>query len=60
MNIKQAASLLIVAMLLSVAAWAFWHYLGPAADSALAVIVITGLLLDNIRLRKQGRNKDGN
>lgn len=55
-NIKQAALLLIVALLISVTAWAFWRYLGQDADSVLAAILIAGLLLDNIRLRKQGQN----
>lgn len=56
MNIKQAALLLIVALLISVTAWAFWRYLGQDADSVLAAILIAGLLLDNIRLRKQAKN----
>jgi hypothetical protein len=58
MNAKQATQLLVLALLISMTGWAFWHYLGSEADSVLAAIVIIGLVLDNIRLRKQVQNKN--
>jgi hypothetical protein len=52
MKIGQTMLFLIWAISISATAWAFWHYLGPYADMVLMIIVITGLLWDNRRLRK--------
>lgn len=42
-----------VVIVLCVTAWAFWHFLGPAADVALIVIVIAGVLLDRRKRRSK-------
>jgi len=45
----------LVVAVICVTAWAFWHYLGPAADTVLLVIVVAGLILENRRLRRKQR-----
>lgn len=38
-------------------AWAFWHYLGKDAFSAMSMIVIIVLAAENARLRKRLRDR---
>ena len=43
--------LLLASALLALLAWAFWHYLGTDAFSAMSIIAILLLGVDNARLR---------
>jgi hypothetical protein len=40
----------------SLLAWAFLHYLGDDAFSALLTIMLIGVSVDNLRLRRRLRN----
>lgn len=52
---KDAILLLVTGVAVSLAAWAFWHYLGNDAFGVLNSLFITVLVVDNIRLRRQLR-----
>lgn len=52
---KNIVRLLLAGALCSAFAWAFWHYLGNDAFSAMSIIVIVILGGENARLRKQLR-----
>lgn len=41
-----------VVIVLCITAWAFWHFLGPAADVVLIAILLVGFLLDYRRKRR--------
>ncbi|KRE88641.1 hypothetical protein ASG87_08660 [Frateuria sp. Soil773] len=59
-NRKDEALLLAAALVVSALAWAFWHYLGVEwATLVLLVIVLASLILDNRRLRRQLRERQG-
>lgn len=52
---RDTVLLLLASALCGALAWAFWHYLGNDAFSALSIIVIVILGAENGRLRKQLR-----
>jgi uncharacterized membrane protein YoaK (UPF0700 family) len=52
---KDTVLLLLTSALFAALAWAFWHYLGNDAFSAMSIIVIVVLGAQNARLRKQLR-----
>lgn len=52
---RDTALLLLAGALCSAFAWAFWHYIGNYAFSAMSIFVIVILGVDNARLRKQIR-----
>jgi len=52
---KDALLLLMTGAVCSLAAWAFWHYLGNDAFGVLDSLLVTVLVTDNIRLRRQLR-----
>jgi len=41
----------------SIAAWAFWHYLGNDAFGVLNTLFLVVVVADNLRLRRQLRAK---
>jgi Flp pilus assembly protein TadB len=47
--------LLVTGLACSLVAWAFWHYLGNDAFGVLNSLLVTVLVVDNIRLRRQLR-----
>ncbi|NRR30712.1 hypothetical protein HSX11_11000 [Oxalobacteraceae bacterium] len=55
-KLKDGTLLLMVGMLSSAAAWAFWHFLGVDAIGVLATIVLIVLTADNLRLRRKLRD----
>lgn len=52
---KDTLLLLTTGTGVSLAAWAFWHYLGNDASCTLMTIVLVGVVADNARLRRQLR-----
>lgn len=56
---RNTALLLLAVALCSGLAWAFWHYLGNDAFSAMSILVIVILGAENARLRKQIRADRG-
>ena len=49
---RDSWGLLLVALMASLAAWCFWHYLGADAMNVMAALVIILLAADNARLRR--------
>jgi hypothetical protein len=56
---KESVLLLVTGAGISLAAWAFWHYLGNDASCTLLTIVLIGVVADNARLRRQLRGRRG-
>jgi hypothetical protein len=54
---KDPLLLLATGVGVSLAAWAFWHYLGSDAFSTLNTVVLVGVVADNVRLRRQLRRR---
>jgi len=54
-KLKDDAALLLTAIVCSLGAWLFWHLLGPYGGDVLLILVVVGLLVDNIRLRRKQR-----
>ena len=52
-NLNDRVSLIIVALVSSICAWAFWHYAGENAFSIFSSLLIILLFADNIKLRKR-------
>jgi hypothetical protein len=52
---RDTVLVLLAAALCAASAWAFWHFLGNDAFSAMSIIVIVILGAENGRLRKQIR-----
>jgi hypothetical protein len=52
---KDSLLLLVTGVGISLAAWAFWHYLGNDAFGTLTTIILVGVVADNVRLRRQLR-----
>lgn len=52
---KDSLSLLAAGAAASLAAWAFWHYLGADAGGALVIIMLAAAGADNARLRRKLR-----
>jgi hypothetical protein len=55
MKVKDDAALLLAAVVCSIGAWAFWHFLGEAGFSVLLTGSVVLLIVDNIRLRRKQR-----
>jgi hypothetical protein len=55
---KDALLLLATGVACSLAAWAFWHYLGNDAFGTLNTLVLVGLVADNFRLRRKLRERE--
>jgi hypothetical protein len=54
-KLKDDAVPLLAAVVCSIGAWAFWHFLGEAGFSVLLAGSVVLLLVDNIRLRRKQR-----
>ena len=54
---KDSLLLLATGFGVSLAAWAFWHYLGNDAFSTLNTVILVGVAADNFRLRRQLRER---
>lgn len=54
---RDSISLLGAGIIFALLGWAFWHYLGSDAPSALATIALV-VAADNVRLRRQLRKRD--
>lgn len=54
---KDAPLLLATGVGCSLAAWAFWHYLGNNAFGALNTLFLVVAVADNFRLRRQLRER---
>jgi hypothetical protein len=52
---KDSLLLLVTGIVCSVAAWAFWHYLGSDGFGVLGTLFLAALAVDNFRLRRQLR-----
>jgi hypothetical protein len=52
-------SLLAAGVVASLAAWAFWHFLGRDATGAFVTIMLIVVAADNARLRRQLRARQG-
>lgn len=53
---RDSLLLLATGAAISLAAWAFWHYLGNDAFGTLTTVVLVGVVADNVRLRRQLRS----
>lgn len=56
-EMKDALLLLLTGIACSLAAWAFWHYLGNNAFGVLNSLLVTVLAVDNFQLRRQLRER---
>jgi len=56
---KDSLLLLATGVACSVAAWAFWHYLGSDAFGVLNTLFLVVVVVDNVRLRRQLRARQG-
>lgn len=56
---RDTVVLFLASALCCAFAWAFWHYLGNDAFSAMSIIAIIVLWAENVRLRKQIRANRG-
>lgn len=56
---KDRALLVVTGLIVSVPAWAFWYYLGNDAFTVLMLIMLIGLQLENSKLRRKLRERDG-
>jgi hypothetical protein len=52
---KDSLLLLAAGIVLSLAAWAFWHYLGNDGFGVLSTLFLVVAVVDNFRLRRQLR-----
>jgi hypothetical protein len=52
---KDRLLLLAASIACSLLAWAFWHYLGSDASSALVTIMLVVVIADNAQLRRRLR-----
>jgi hypothetical protein len=50
---KDSILLLVVGLIMSAFAWAFWHYLDKDAFDVFSIIALITLFCDNARLRKK-------
>ena len=57
---KDRLALIAVAIVASILAWTFWHYLGGDAFNVLMLIFLIVLIGDNYQLRKELRKKSSN
>lgn len=56
---RDSLLLLATGVACSLAAWAFWHFLGNDAWGTLITITLVGVVADNARLRRQLRELRG-
>lgn len=54
---KDRIMLIAVALVASILAWAFWHYLGDDAFNVLMLVSLLVLIGNNYQLRKKLKNK---
>lgn len=54
---KDALLLLVTGVAVSLAAWAFWHYLGNDAFGVLNTLFLVAAVVDNFQLRRQLRER---
>lgn len=54
---KDSVLLLAVAVIVAMAAWVFWHYVGLNGFELLSTLMIVVLAVDNMRLRRELRNR---
>lgn len=52
---KDSLALLVTAIVVAIAAWAFWHFLGADALQVFSLLATIVLLADNVRLRRRLR-----
>jgi hypothetical protein len=53
---KDNILLLITGTVLSLFAWCFWRFLGQDGFTVISTIVLLGLFVDNIQLRRKLKN----
>jgi len=49
---KDRIFLLVVGILCSAVAWAFWHYAGAMGYDIISLLFLVAIAADNIRLRR--------
>lgn len=54
---KDGILLIVVALIASALAWAFWHYLGQNAFAVFVTVAFIVLWGENYRLRKKLKEK---
>jgi len=54
---KDSLLLLAAGAGVSLVAWAFWHYLGNDGFSVLNILFVVYISVDNVRLRRQLRER---
>lgn len=54
---KDRALLLIAAVVMAGASWAFWHLLGDDAFIIFSCLMLLCLAFDNVSLRRKLRNR---
>ncbi|MES2127106.1 MAG: hypothetical protein V4463_07530 [Pseudomonadota bacterium] len=45
--------LLMAAIVVAIAAWSFWHYLGTDALNVFSIVALVSVAADNVRLRRK-------
>lgn len=55
---KDSLLLLVTGAGVSLAAWAFWHYLGNDAFGVLSTVILVAVAADNFRLRRELRKRN--
>lgn len=55
---KDRMLLIAGALVCSVLAWSFWHYLGHDALSSMLLLALVSVIADNWRLRRALRQKE--
>jgi hypothetical protein len=56
---KDRALLLIAAVVMAGASWAFWHFLGDNAFTTFSCLMLLCLAFDNVSLRRKLRSRQG-
>jgi hypothetical protein len=51
--VKDSVLLLAVAVIVAMAAWVFWHYVGLNGFELLSTLIVVSLAVDNTRLRRE-------
>ena len=57
---KDRVLLILVAGMAALSAWAYWHYVGENAGTALVTFMLFVLAIDNVLLRRRLRAITGN
>lgn len=50
---KDSILLLAVAVIVAIAAWVFWHFVGLHGFELLGTLMIVALAVENMRLRRE-------